>query len=105
MWKDMDTIVTIVVAIFASTGFWTFVSTMMQKHSAKNRMLLGLGHDRIKYLCEKHIAQGCISSDDFEDLYKYLYVPYRKMGGNGTAEKLMEDVRRLPIRNSAPTAS
>lgn len=28
----------------------------------------------------------------------YLYAPYEKMGGNGSAKRMMEEVRRLPIR-------
>lgn len=99
---DKETIQTIILAIFASSGFWAFllaiVNKVVDKKSAKNRMLLGLGHDRIIALSEKYIAQGWISSDDFENLHDYLYIPYQKMGGNGTAEKLMRDVEKLPIR-------
>lgn len=88
--------------VFASTGFWTFLVTIIQKKldkkNASSRMLLGLGHDKIKFLAERYIAQGYISSDDYEDLVKYLYEPYRAMGGNGTAEKLMEEVKKLPIK-------
>lgn len=42
---DKETIVTIVLAIFASSGFWTFVKTVYEntkkKQSAENRLLLG----------------------------------------------------------------
>lgn len=106
---DKETITTIVLAIFASSGFWAFllavVNKIIDKKSAKNRMILGLGHDRIISLCEKYIAQGWLSSDDFENLHDYLYEPYIKMGGNGTAKKLMADVERLPIRNKSGATS
>ena len=88
--------------IFASSGFWTLITMIIQKKAekkdAKTQMILGLGHDKIKFLCERYIAQGYVTADDFEDLEKYLYQPYVKMGGNGTAEKLMNDVRKLPIK-------
>ena len=99
---DAETLRTVIVAIFASSGFWAFIlgiiSKLIDKKSAKNRMILGLGHDRLIVLSEKYIAQGWISSEDFENLHDYLYEPYRKMGGNGTAEKLMKEVEKLPIR-------
>lgn len=99
---NKETIITLVLAIFASSGFWAFLLAIINKFfdrkSAKNQMILGLGHDRIISLSEKYIAQGWISADDFENLHDYLYEPYRKMGGNGTAEKLMKDVEKLPIR-------
>ena len=102
---DKEMVTTIVVAVFASSGFWafllSFVNKILDKKSAKNRMLLGLGHDRIIALCEKYISQGWITSEDFENLHDYLYTPYRKMGGNGTAEKLMHDVEKLPIKKKA----
>ena len=94
----------IVLAIFASGGFWAFITSLVNKRSdkkdANSRMILGLGHHQIKELCEKYIAQGWISSDDYEDLVKYLYEPYHKMGGNGTVKKLMQTVEKLPIRSA-----
>lgn len=97
-----DTVVAIIAAIFASGGFWAFITAVVQKKNdkkdAKSRMILGLGHHQIKVLCEKYINQKWISSDDYEDLVKYLYEPYLKMGGNGTVKKLMSEVEKLPIR-------
>jgi hypothetical protein len=102
---EKETLETIIVAIFASSGFWAFllaiVNKIVDKRSAKNKMLLGLGHDRIIALCEKYINQGWITSEDYENLHDYLYTPYKKMGGNGTAEKLMHDVDKLSIRKKA----
>lgn len=102
---EKETLETIIVAIFASSGFWAFllavVNKIFDKRSAKNKMLLGLGHDRIIALCEKYISQGWITSEDYENLHDYLYTPYKKMGGNGTAEKLMHDVDKLSIRKKA----
>ncbi len=95
-------VLTIVVAIFSCTGFWTgffsFILSKLGKKDAKNQMILGLGHERLLEKCKKHLADGYISADDYEDLDKYLYQPYKKMGGNGTVEKLMDDVRKLPLR-------
>lgn len=83
-------------AIAGSTGLWSFIASSKKKKSAMERMILGLGHDRIIYLCEKHLEKKFITPDALENLHDYLYVPYRDMGGNGSAKKYMEDVMKLP---------
>jgi len=94
-------LITIVVAVFASAGFWSFINRLMQNKGEKSperQMLLGLAHDRICYLAEKYIERGWITRDEYENLHDYLYLPYKRLGGNGTADRLMEEVDRLPIR-------
>ncbi len=95
-------IISIVGAIFASTGFWAFLTSLIQnnqkKESAEAQMLKGLGHDRLCYLGSCYIAQGYITKDDYENLHDYLYLPYKMLGGNGTAEKIMKEVEKLPIK-------
>ena len=102
----MDTttiILTIVGSIFASTGFWAFVTYLMQRRdkkvSTEGKMLRGLAHDRICYLGEVYIKQGHISKDDYENLHDYLYLPYEELGGNGTAKRIMDEVKKLPLRD------
>lgn len=93
---------TIVIAIFASTGFWAFVTVVYQnktkKDNAEAQMLKGIGHDRICCLGESYIKRGYITKDEYENLHDYLYLPYKKLGGNGTAEKIVKDVSNLPLR-------
>ena len=98
MERWLELFVTVAVAAFASSGFWAWMQSRREKKDAKTQMILGLGHDRIMFLGEKYINRGWITSSEYEDLEKYLYVPYLKMGGNGTAEKLMQDIKKLPIR-------
>lgn len=95
-------IVTIVGSIFASTGFWAFLTYLIQKRdkkvSAEGRILRGLAHDRICFLGETYIKQGYISKEDYENLYDYLYLPYEDWGGNGTAKRIMDEVKKLPLK-------
>lgn len=95
MWHWVELAVTVICAVFASNGFWTLIQARRDKKDAKVRMILGLGHDRIIHLCKFYLEQGWISTDDFENLYEYLYLPYKAMGGNGTAQRLMERVEKL----------
>lgn len=92
----LEMAVTIICSILASSGLWALIEKVREKKDAKTQMILGLGHDRIIYLCKRFITQGYISADEYENLHDYLYVPYKAMGGNGTAERLMEEVKKLP---------
>ena len=60
--------------------------------------LVGLGHDRIIHLGQEYIERGYLTKSEYENLHDYLYVPYRNLGGNGVAEKIMTEVNKLPIR-------
>lgn len=51
-------------------------------------------HNKIYTVCLYHLDKGTVSLDDLEDL-NYLIEPYKKLGGNGTAEKLYCEVLEL----------
>jgi hypothetical protein len=97
-----EIVIAIICSVFASTGFWAFVTAIMQncekKVSAEGKMLRGLAHDRICNLGEEYIKQGYISKDDYENLHDYLFLPYEELGGNGTAKRIMDEVKKLPLR-------
>ena len=65
---------------------------------AERKLLVGLAHDRIIHLGMVYIDRGYITQDEYENLQVYLYEPYAEMGGNGSAKRVMEEVRKLPIR-------
>lgn len=90
-------IITILSTLLASTGFWAFVTKVLDKRSAKTKLLLGLAHGEIMSLGMMYINRGNITQGEYEDLYKYYYKPYKDMGGNGTAERLMREIDKLPI--------
>lgn len=102
-----EIVITIICSVFASTGFWAFVTAIMQnrekKVSAEGKMLRGLAHDRICNLGEEYIKQGYISKDDYENLHDYLFLPYEELGGNGTAKRIMDEVKKLPLREEEKT--
>lgn len=103
---NKDVIITVIVAIFASTGFWTVINSILarraakhDKHDALTQMIIGLGHDRIYEICERCITRGYITTSEYDNL-KYLYEPYVALGGNGTGVKLKETVDKLPVKTS-----
>lgn len=94
----MNQITTIILSVFASSGFWAFLQYIMNKKDTKTEMLIGLGHDRVVYLGTKYLERGYITPAEYENLHDYLYKPYEKMGGNGSAKRIMEEVKKLPIQ-------
>mgnify|MGYP006970852142 FL=1 len=90
--------VPLVVAVLTSSGLWAVVAKRVDKGDAERKMLVGLAHDRIIHLGMVYVDRGYITQDEYENLNDYLYTPYDKMGGNGSAKRVMEEVRKLPIR-------
>lgn len=96
--KDLAMLlVTVLGTILASSGFWLYVTSRREKKDVKTEVLIGLAHDRIIFLGMEYLRRGSISQDEYENLNDYLYKPYKKMGGNGCAKKIMNDVEKLPI--------
>lgn len=94
-WVQM--IVTIVGSVLASSGLWAFIQKHAEKKDAKTELLIGIAHDRIMFLASSYIDRGYITRDEYENLYIYLYNPYKKAGGNGSATHIMNQVDKLPI--------
>ena len=92
-------ITSVLIALISSTGLWSYIASYRNKHDAKTRLLIGLAHDRIIYLGTQYIERGYITPDEYENLHDYLYAPYAENGGNGSAKRVMEEVKRLPLHN------
>lgn len=95
----LQIVLTIFTSVLASSGLWAFLGSRWDRHSAQKEMLIGLGHDRIMYLGMRYVDRGWITQDEYENLNSYLYEPYKKLGGNGSALRVMQEVNKLPIRN------
>lgn len=96
-------VVTIVCSVIASSGFWSYIQKKRDKKDDKTDLLIGLAHDRIVYLGMKYIEQKYITQDEYENLNDYLYKPYKKLGGNGSGDRIMQEVNKLPIRKASFT--
>lgn len=96
--SNLEFIITILCSVMASSGFWAFIMKRCDSKKAETQMLIGLGHDRIIYLGMKYIERKYITMDEYENLYNYLYLPYKALGGNGSAERIMKEVQNLEVR-------
>lgn len=108
-------VVTIACAIVASSGFWGVIMKRMdqreeekkareevaiQNREAQRKLLIGLAHDRIITLGMTYIERGYITKDEYENFFTYLYEPYEENGGNGSGNKVANELSKLPIRAS-----
>lgn len=94
----IDVLITVFVTVLASNGFWAILQKKFDQNSTEKTLLVGLAHDRIIYVGETFIARGWITYDEYEDFMKYLYEPYMKYGGNGIAERISDEVKKLPLK-------
>lgn len=101
-------------AVLASSGLWAYLQKRFDKRfdaklkddnsrTAERAMLRGLAHDRIIELGMKYVERGFITQDEYENLNQYLFEPYEGLGGNGSAAKVMCEVRKLPLAKSRMT--
>lgn len=97
-WLQM--ILTIITSVIASSGFWNYLQKKSEKKDSKTELLIGLAHNEIMNLGMKYIERGYITQDEYENFHEYLYVPYEKAGGNGSAKRVMQEVNKLPIHSS-----
>lgn len=96
----LQIVLAIASSVLASSGLWAYLTKRAERKDVKTEMLIGLAHDRILYLGMAYIERGYITQDEYENLYEYLYKPYEKLGGNGSAKRIMTEVDRLPIKKA-----
>ena len=107
----MQTVLVAIITGLTSSGAFTFATFLIQRKDkkkdkkddrldAQGEMLMGLGHDRITYRGAKYLERVYVPVDEYENLNRYLYQPYKKLGGNGTAEKIMIQVKDLPVSDN-----
>lgn len=100
-------IVTIIGFIFASNGFWSFLSTRSQKKKVNFEKMVSdldvqkeankaLLHDRLFEACLLCIKQQYVTPEELDNI-DHMFKPYELLGGNGTVKKLVKDVKHLPI--------
>lgn len=98
VWQQI--ILTVLSSVLASSGLWAYITKRLEKKDVKTEMLVGLAHDRILFLGMHYVDRGFITQDEYENLHDYLYVPYEKLGGNGSAKRVTQEVDKLPIKKS-----
>lgn len=94
-------IISLTTFLAASGGFWTYLKnrgkTKDEEEHNFTHLIMGLASIKIIELGMEYIGRGCITKDEYDELMRYLFKPYLALGGNGTAERVMHAVERLPL--------
>jgi hypothetical protein len=101
---SQEVVIAIIGGMLGSTGLWQLIQYFLNKNSAEREMLLGLGYTQLMQTCNVYLQKGYIEVEELVDLKKYLYEPYRKLGGNGAGEMIMSKVEKLPNRPQSEAA-
>ncbi len=96
----VQAIMVAITTVGASSGFWAFFQHKGSAKDANSKLLMGLAYAKIVQLGLQYIEQGWISNDELEEFQKYLYEPYKALGGNGVAARIMTEVNSLPMRSA-----
>jgi len=93
----VELLITMFTAVAASSGFWLYIDKTRSKKDAMNRLMIGLAHNEIITMSKRYIKRKFITVDEHENLCEFLYKPYKDLGGNGSADRLIQEVNSLPI--------
>ena len=93
----MQTILTIITSLLASSGLWAFLGSKMERNNAERELIVGIGHIELVFFGMQYIERGWITREEYETMQD-LYKPYVKLGGNGSGTKIMQEVEKLPIK-------
>ena len=92
---------TIIVAIIGSNGLWTLILYLIQRRDKKkdpeSKLLLGIAHDRILFLCRKACERGWTTEGEMDNITQ-IYKPYEELGGNGTGKEMYKRYINLPLK-------
>lgn len=88
-------IVSVIVAIFASTGFWDWLKSRRKKMTPYERVTMAVGREKLNKLSKKYIKMAYIPEDEFES-FKELGEAYLDAEGNTMVKELYLDAVKLP---------
>lgn len=107
---NIETIVTAIVAVCASGGFWSFLQYKAQQKDKEREVItkemvdnlvkasLSTLHTNLYRLAKTALRRRYVTHDDLDEL-EHIFGAYRALGGNGTGALYYERVKALPIKD------
>lgn len=97
------------VTAFLTGGGCSIILYVLQRHDMKKDetthkidkiadAVRGIEHTEIIDKGEHYIDRGYITPSEFSEIDVNLYRPYKALGGNGSAEKMMDKLKELPTK-------
>ena len=103
----MESLIVALIGALTGSGVCSVVIVLLQRKWAKqdnhdervdalveaNKVLM---IDKVRYLGKKYISEGEIHLEDKDNL-KEMYRAYKRLGGNGHLDTVMEEVNHLKV--------
>lgn len=96
--NTLEIILAVVVAIMGSSGLWGYIGVRATKRDGTADMVKGLAQHMIIREGSRLLEKGYVTQDEYRNLHSGLYAPYKALGGNGLAKKIVMEVEKLPMR-------
>jgi|LSQX01.2.fsa_nt_gb hypothetical protein len=94
-----EMLVTSLVTILGSSGIWGYITVKHTKSKTSDKLLRGISQHLIIQEGRRLIEKGYVTTSEYTNMHRGLYRPYKRAGGNGLAEKIINEVEKLPIRD------
>lgn len=95
-----ELIITSLVTILGSSGIWGYITVKHTRTKTSDKLLKGISQHLIIQEGRRLIEKGYATPSEYTNMYRGLYKPYKLAGGNGIAEKIINEVDKLPIRDA-----
>lgn len=82
----------------AALDFEDRLKSIETKTDAQSEALKFLLYDRVRYLGQAYIKEGCVDFDDRRILCAMHVAYHNGLGGNGDLDNLMQEVNKLPLK-------
>ena len=83
--------------VLGSSGLWGYLSKVRERDNGRDQLMKGLAQVVIAQKANEYIDRGSITPEEFATIYNLVYSHYKELGGNGGAERLMNELEALPI--------
>jgi hypothetical protein len=84
--------------LLASSGVWSYILKQHSKNNAATKLIMALAYFKSYEMAFVYVQRGFVTKDELEDFKKYIFDPYKELGGNGVLEKIMNDVMNLQLK-------
>lgn len=92
-----EVVVGVLGLVLGSSGLWGYLSKVKERDNGRDKLMKGLAHVVIAQKANEYIERGSITPEEFATLYNLVYSHYKELGGNGGAQRLMNELEALPI--------
>lgn len=86
----------LITTVLSGPGIWAWAKTRTQRNDSEDELLLRIAKNQLITLGREYMKRGYVTMDEYEE-YESEYQVYSRLGGNGLARRIFEQVNELPM--------